>query len=168
MITKNDLLGALQHEVNLVLHLATKIDPAKLDYRPTPKQRSTIELLRYLAVVGPALTSAAVKGAFDPAEWTALAKDVESKDVAGVCAVIEGHKARYAAMLDSMNEAAMAQEIEMFGGKKGRGAYITFNVMGNLAAYRMQLFLYLKSCGREELNTSNLWRGVDPAPAPAA
>lgn len=168
MITKNDLLGALQHEVNLVLHLATKIDPAMLDYRPTPKQRSTIELLRYLAVVGPALTNAAVKGAFDPAEWTALAKDVETKDVAGICAVIEGHKQRYASMLDSVSEAAMAQEIDMFGGKKSRGAYITFNVMANLAAYRMQLFLYLKSCGREELNTSNLWRGVDPAPAPAS
>jgi hypothetical protein len=25
----------------------------------------------------------------------------------------------------------------------------------------MQLFLYLKSCGRDELNTMNLWAGVD-------
>ena len=32
-------------------------------------------------------------------------------------------------------------------------------------AYRMQLFLYLKSCGRSELNTSNLWSGEDPTPA---
>ena len=33
------------------------------------------------------------------------------------------------------------------------------------AAYRTQLFCYLKSCGREELGTANLWRGVDPTPA---
>ena len=35
------------------------------------------------------------------------------------------------------------------------------------AAYRTQLFLYLKSCGRDELSTWNLWGGAD-APAQAA
>ena len=39
-------------------------------------------------------------------------------------------------------------------------------VVGGHAAYRTQLFCYLKSCGREELSTYNLWQGVD-APAPA-
>ena len=29
------------------------------------------------------------------------------------------------------------------------------------AAYRTQLFCYLKSCGRDELNTFNLWQGID-------
>ena len=40
------------------------------------------------------------------------------------------------------------------------------HVPGQLVAYRMQLFLYLKACGREELNTMNLWVGMDqPMPA---
>jgi hypothetical protein len=34
-------------------------------------------------------------------------------------------------------------------------------VLSGYAAYRTQLFLYLKACGREELNTMNLWAGVD-------
>ena len=34
------------------------------------------------------------------------------------------------------------------------------------AAYRTQLFVYLKACGREELSTMNLWAGAD-APVPA-
>ena len=34
-------------------HLAGKVDRAQLDYRPTAKQRSTLELLQYLAVMGP-------------------------------------------------------------------------------------------------------------------
>jgi hypothetical protein len=38
-------------------------------------------------------------------------------------------------------------------------------VLGGCAAYRTQLFLYLKACGRDELNTMNLWGGVD-APMP--
>ena len=38
-------------------------------------------------------------------------------------------------------------------------------VLCGCAAYRTQLFLYLKACGREELSTMNLWAGAD---APAA
>ena len=55
VMSKSELLTALQTEVRIVLHLATKIDRTRLDYRPTPKQRSTIELLRYLSMMGPTL-----------------------------------------------------------------------------------------------------------------
>ena len=34
-------------------------------------------------------------------------------------------------------------------------------VLNGHTAYRTQLFLYLKACGREELSTMNLWAGVD-------
>jgi hypothetical protein len=30
-----------------------------------------------------------------------------------------------------------------------------------LVAYRMQLFLYLKSCGVSEIGPANCWAGVD-------
>ena len=45
VLTKNELIASLQHEVRVLLHLASKIDRSMLDYRPTPKQRSTLELL---------------------------------------------------------------------------------------------------------------------------
>jgi hypothetical protein len=38
-------------------------------------------------------------------------------------------------------------------------------VLSGCAAYRAQLFLYLKACGREELGTINLWAGTDAAAA---
>ena len=53
VLTKPELIAALQNEVHILLHLASKIDRAQLDYRPTPKQRSTIELVKYLSVMGP-------------------------------------------------------------------------------------------------------------------
>ena len=37
-------------------------------------------------------------------------------------------------------------------------------VVDGHAAYRTQLFLYLKSCGRDELGTMNLWGGADQPP----
>ena len=53
VLTKPELLGSLQHEVRILLHLAGKIDRRMLDYRPAPKQRSTLELLQYLTIMGP-------------------------------------------------------------------------------------------------------------------
>ena len=50
VMTKLELLASLQNETRILLHLASKIDHAQLDYRPTPKQHSTIELLRYLTL----------------------------------------------------------------------------------------------------------------------
>jgi hypothetical protein len=44
----------------------------------------------------------------------------------------------------------------MFGNKTTRGALIVNLVLGGHAGYRNQLFCYLKSCGRDELNTMNL------------
>jgi hypothetical protein len=46
VLTKSELLGALNHEIHILLHLAGKLDKATLDYRPTPKQRSALELLK--------------------------------------------------------------------------------------------------------------------------
>ena len=67
IITKPELLASLQKEVRILLHLASKVDRGKLDYRPTPKQRSTLELLQYLSFMGPELLKDGVAGAFDPA-----------------------------------------------------------------------------------------------------
>jgi hypothetical protein len=36
VLTKSELIASLQNEVRILLHLASKIDRAKLDYRPTP------------------------------------------------------------------------------------------------------------------------------------
>lgn len=46
VLTKSELVASLQNEVRILLHLAGKVDRAKLDYRPTPGQRSTLELMR--------------------------------------------------------------------------------------------------------------------------
>jgi len=40
------MIAALQQEVRILLHLADKVERSMLGYRPTPKQRSTLELLQ--------------------------------------------------------------------------------------------------------------------------
>ena len=68
VLIKSELIAQLQKEVDILLHLASKIDRAQLDYRPTPKQRSTLDLLRYLSIMGPSLVQGA-KTTFDSEAW---------------------------------------------------------------------------------------------------
>ena len=161
VFTKHELIGSLQHEVHILLHLAGKIDRAQLDYRPTAKQRSTIELLRYLSIMGPGLVQAAKAGTFDGAAWGATVEMANKRDLAATIAAIAAHKDQYAALLGEMTDADFRAEIEMFGRKTTKGAFIVNSILCGCAAYRTQLFCYLKSCGRDELNTMNLWAGVD-------
>ena len=64
-----------------------------------------------------------------------------------------------------MTEADFRETISMFGSPMSRGSFIVNLVLAGCAAYRTQIFLYLKACGRDELSTSNLWGGADPQPA---
>ena len=165
VLTKSELIGSLQHEVHILLHLAGKIDRATLDYRPTPKQRSMLELLKYLSVMGPAMVEAAKEGAFDRAAWGAATQAAESRDFDQTLAAIVAQRETYASQLGAMSDADFRVEIEMFGRKTTRGAFLVNTVLCGYAAYRTQLFVYLKACGRDELNTMNLWAGVDAAMA---
>jgi hypothetical protein len=163
--TKSELIASLQHEVRILLHLASKADRLKLDYRPAPKQRSTIELLQYLTIMGPALIRAAKAGAFDVAAWTAAEKAAKELDFDQAVEAIVAQRHTYPDLLADLSDDDFRDEITMFGSRSTRGAFIVSMVLGGCAAYRTQLFIYLKACGREELSTMNLWAGVDAAPA---
>src|SRR5262245_51110954 len=164
VLTKEELIASLQNEVRILLHLAGKIDRNKLDYRPTPKQRSTLELLQYLVVMGPMLIRAVKAGAFDGAAWQAAVAEANALNFDQVRGPCEKQKGTYAELLSEFSDADFRGEIDLFGaGKASRGAVIVNMVLGGCAAYRTQLFLYLKSCGRDELNTMNLWAGMDAA-----
>ena len=161
VLTKSELIALLQNEVRILLHLASKIDRAKLDYRPTPKQRSTIELLRYLSVMGPGFVRAA-KGEIDAAARTAATEAAEARDFDQTLSAIAAHAETYATLLADVSDADLrAEVVGMDGNKTTRGALLVSLALCGCAAYRTQLFLYLKACGREDLTTMNLWAGFD-------
>jgi hypothetical protein len=165
VLTKDELLSSLQREVRILLHLASKVDPEKLDYRPTPQQRSLLELLQYLTIMGPIHLRAAVADSFDMdawrAAWTtgkAAAKAMNLEEIKGA---LGRQPALFSELLDPCSDAHLRADLEMFGTKGSRGSWIVNLMLCHYVAYRMQLFLYLKSCGRDELNTVNLWVGMD-------
>jgi hypothetical protein len=165
VLSKEELLSCLNNEVRILLHLASKVDPAKLDYRPTAKQRSTLELLQYLTIMGSIHLRAVKAGAFDMDGWRnawqtgeAAAKVMsleQTKDAIGKLPAL------FAELVGSCSDADLRAEIEIFGQKASRGSMIVNLVLSHYIAYRMQLFLYLKASGQEDLSTMNLWVGRD-------
>jgi hypothetical protein len=167
VLTKSELIAHLQHEVRILLHLAGKVEPHVRDYRPTPKQRSTIELLRYLSIMGPELVKAAQRGAFDRDVWMAAETEAKARDWDQTMAVIAQQPQAYETLIGAMSDADFRAEMDSFGTKSTKGAFLVRLVIGGHAAYRTQLFMYLKANGREELGTMNLWGGVDAPVAQA-
>src|SRR5215510_3809240 len=105
VLSKDELKGMLQNEVRILLHLAGKVDRTKLDYRPSPKQRSTLELLQYLSFMGPEIMKDIHKGAFDPPSWTVAEKAAAARDFDQTLAVIAGQAPLYADTLGGWSDA---------------------------------------------------------------
>ena len=116
--------------------------------------------------MGPTIVQYALAATPDPALWTTAAQAAEARDFDQTVAAIAAQTDAYATLLADLSDAEFRAEVDGFDGTKtSRGALIVNLVLCGCAAYRTQLFLYLKACGREELGTMNLWAGVD-APAP--
>jgi hypothetical protein len=167
VLTKDELIRCVSNEVRILLHLISKVGPAMLDYRPSPKQRSTLELLQYLTIMGPVHMRGAMAEVFDMDswrhDWNTAEAAAKMMDIDAVKDAIGKQPALLAELLGSCSDAGLRAEFEMFGQRASRGSWLVNLVLTHYAAYRMQLFLYLKASGREELNTLNLWVGTDGA-----
>jgi len=171
VLSKEELIGKLEHEVRIFLHLTSKVDPARLDYRPTPKQRSLGELLRYFTVFVPIHLRTIHSGVWDLQAWSEAWRKHEaaaaSRNLDEIKESIASHPKLFTQFVSSLTESDVRAHTEMFGQNASRGSWLVSMVLCHYVAYRMQLFLYLKSCGQEELGTLDLWAGVDSTPTAA-
>jgi hypothetical protein len=165
VLTKEELIASLQDEVRILLHLAGKVDKSKVDYRPTPKQRSILELLQYMVIMGPTQITVIKTGTFDRATlstiWQPAEAAAKTMSYDQAVAAIQKQSDEYARLLSGWTDADFRADVDMFGHKSSKGSLLVNLVLGGHAAYRTQLFCYLKASGRDELNTMNLWAGVD-------
>src|SRR5579862_6953208 len=110
VLTKDETIAILQNEVRLVLHLISKIQPSMLDYRPSPKQRSLLELCRYFIPMAPVQIRFVIDGNFSmeswvPA-WTAQANAANAMNLEQVKAALAKQSAQFAEMLDPVPDQA--------------------------------------------------------------
>jgi hypothetical protein len=171
VLTKEELIGRLQHEVRVLLHLISKVDPAWLDYRPTEKQRSLLGLLQYFTMFVSIHLRTIHAGVWNLDVWRDAWRNEEKvagkRSLAEIKEAIAKQPELFTQLVESLSEEDLRTEMEMFGRSGSRGSWLVWMVLCHYVAYRMQLFVYLKACGREELGTLNLWAGIDTTPRAA-
>ena len=165
MISKDQLADAMLRECDIIKHLQTKLDPENLDYRPSPEQRSTRELLQYLSVVG--IAASRCMAAADWKLFREFSERAETVTFEGFPAAMDEQKKELRALFDGFDEKLLETQAAPLpgGGEAPLGLAILGGPFKWLTAYKLQLFLYAKACGATELGTANAWAGVDPKPA---
>ena len=162
VLSKAELIASLQNEVRLVVHLVSKAAPAHLDYRPSASQRSTLELIRYISMMGPTIIRWSLANTSDFDVWTRAEAVSKERSFEQARDAIAAQRAEYADLLAELADADFRAEVTDFDGNKtSRGAFLTNLVLGGCAAYRMQLFLNLKASSAPAINSANLWSGMD-------
>jgi hypothetical protein len=79
VLTMEELIASLKNEVRILAHLTGKIDQSKFHYRPTPRQRSILELLQYLAIMAPTQIAAIQGGDFSRSAMMAVWRPAETR-----------------------------------------------------------------------------------------
>jgi hypothetical protein len=92
-----------------------------------------LELLQYLAIVGPIHLRAVTGGAFDMDAWRTLWSTEEARaETMGLEQVkdaIGKHPTLFAERLGTCPDTSLRDELEMFGSKASRGSWITSLVL---------------------------------------
>ena len=161
MLSKDELIESIVKEITIIEHLFTKIPDGKLDYRPTQKQRSMRELLQYLSQSPAASVKAIHAGNQMPyREVKERAKDL---DFDAFDAAMEEQCREVRQTIESMNHDELEEEVDIFntGKPSKRRRLLVEMTLKNLVGYKMQLFLYIKASGNEEIGTMNVWHGFD-------
>jgi hypothetical protein len=151
----------MRHESAIIKHLATKVPEGSLDYRPSPPQRSMLELMQYMTCMASVPVSFTVTGSWDHAE--SLEKEAESVTPENFAEAMDRQIARIEEMLSDLDEAAAttAPSQMPWGSPTTVAAGLMDMGLKTYVAYRMQFFLYVKANGVADIGPANCWAGVD-------
>lgn len=159
MYTKDSFLTSIALEAKVIKHLVGQIPSGKNEWRLTPPQRSTIELVRFLSFMPLASVEFALTQAWD--KWgghEASAKDLQP---AGFAKAMDQQIKGITKLLAKHGDAALKRKTT----KHWNGSTLTLGegliemVLKTMVAYRMQLFLQVKASGAPQLGTSDCWQG---------
>lgn len=161
MITKDQIATGMTRECDICKHLHTKLTPQSYDYKPTPGQRTTVEVLRYLSICG----IAGIR-CLDQSNWKVFGEHVERASKlqpSDFPAAMDRQKAEIEEFFGSVTEKILeTKEAGLpLGGTLPLGEAIMGLPFKWLAAYKLQLFLYAKATGASEIGTANAWMGID-------
>lgn len=161
MITKEQFIGSLVHELNIIKHLAEKVDTSKLNYRPTPAQRSTLELMQYLGHTFQTSITSYIAG--DQNVYIELSKNKDLVTFENFQEKMDDQIKFARESIFALSDEDMKRESTIWGNSAPLAMHL-MSALKNAVAYKMQLFLYIKASGNDKIGTSNVWAGRDLPP----
>jgi hypothetical protein len=143
-----------------------------MDYRPTPDQRSTLELLRYLSYCAIGGARAMADGSWDAyREYAQAGAEMGADEFP---AAMERQREELRTFFGGLTQEQVETQMATtpVGEEMPLEKALVLLPLHWMVAYRMQLFLYCKQAGNEEIWTPNCWVGSDmekptPQEAPA-
>ncbi len=160
MYTKEQVWKSLASEIRIIKHLGKKIPEGKEGYRPSESQRSILELLQYLSATGSSMMKILL---------TEDAKSAEVYESFKQGVTVANFSEKMDAQEEDMKETFMkftdedlTKEFDFYG-TLTKAEHIVEKILKGFAAYRMQLFLYIKANG-VHVTTYDVWAGVDTPP----
>jgi len=158
---KQHLLNNIEKEINICRRLYTKIPPNQMNFRPKEGVRSILELLQYLGFIGSAMPdywlkkdAVDINTFFNTATTTAKAMPYER-----FLTVMEEQMATIKDLFNQISEEDLVNKEVAYpwGVKAPLGEAIMATSIKWLAAYKLQLFLFIKLCDDQKLGTADAW-----------
>lgn len=161
MIGKEQIRDMLLKECDICLHLFEKIPADSYDHRPTEGQRTLGELLTYISYCAIGGTRTMATGSWDA--YREVAQRAAGQTPEQFPEAMQRQKDELTSFFDDITQEQLdTQEAESpLGEKMPLDVAITTMPLHWMVAYRMQLFLYIKQAGNEEIWTPNCWGGID-------
>jgi len=163
MPSKSEVIASISKELRIVAHLTGKLEESHLMFRFTPAQRSTRELLEYLATTAEGAVRFLLTGTREGG------KERRKQTEALSLSAFPEAFAQQAKTVETLLEPVSEEEFATRKVRNGQGVELPLGealfegIVKQLVGYKTQLFLQAKAAGVSSLATANLWRGEDPS-----
>ena len=156
---KQHLLQNLQKEIFLLKQLTPLIEEKDLNFRPAEKMRSTIELMQYLSGIGATMMRWFIMNDLTPEEWVKIRAHRKTLTRENFKERLDEQMEEILRYMNMISEEDLhTKEVELPSKEKMvLGTAIINAPIKWLAAYRYQLFTYLKMNGKSEISTKEAW-----------
>lgn len=155
---KEHLLLNLEREIYLLKRMIPLIEEKDLAFRPVEKVRSTFELMQYLSEIGTTMMNWFLDG-MTPEYRAKVAERRQSLTLGNFAERLDEQVANIRKYMERVSEEDLYKKIVELPSKEKMplGAAIINAPIKWLATYRMELFVYLKMCGKAHISTREAW-----------
>jgi hypothetical protein len=158
---KQHLFNCIDKEINICRRLYTKIPADKMNFRPKNGVRSILELLQYLSFIGSAmpdywLNNEAVDMSVYFGNCISQAKTLTPEQFP---TIMNEQILKIKALFEQITEEDLIKKEVPYpwGSKAPLGEAIITTSIKWLAAYKLQLFLFIKLTDDQKLTTADAW-----------